>query len=69
MKFCIREWSENSVVLMTQSGHVLAYFSSVSDALDVCSQWYGSQAGELKCNVDVWYRENNIKKPASVAVA
>ncbi len=69
MKFCIREWSDTTVVLMTQSGHVLAYFSSVSDALDVCSQWYDSQAGELKYSVEVWYRENSIKKPALVAVA
>jgi len=56
MKFCIREWSENTVVLMTETGHVLSYFRSVNEALDACSQWYNSNAGELKHNVVVQYK-------------
>jgi len=56
MKFCIREWSENTIVLMTETGHVLSYFGSVSDALDACSQWYNNNSGELKHNVIVNYK-------------
>jgi len=58
MKFCIREWSENTVVLMTETGHVLSYFRSVNEALDACSQWYNSNTGELKHNVVVQYKHN-----------
>lgn len=56
MKFCIREWSENTVVLMTEAGHVLSYFRSVGEALDACSLWYNSNADELKYNVVVQYK-------------
>jgi len=56
MKFYIREWSENTVVLMTEAGHVLSYFGSVNEALDACSQWYNSNASELKHNVFVKYK-------------
>ncbi len=53
MKFCIRVWSENTVVLMTESGHVLSYFKSVSEALDACSQWYDCNTSELKHDVGI----------------
>jgi len=56
MKFCIREWSESTVVLMTEAGHVLSYFGSVNEALDACSQWYYSNDSELKHDVVVNYK-------------
>ena len=62
MKFCIKEWSENTVVLMTEAGHVLSYFRSVNEALDACSQWYNNNAGELKLNVAVQYRDQRLNK-------
>jgi len=61
MKFCIKEWSENTVVLMTEAGHVLSYFRSINEALDACSQWYSSNGGELKYSVAVQYK--NTKNP------
>jgi len=60
MKFCIREWNENTVVLMTEAGHVLSYFASVSEALDACSQWYFSNDTELKYNVVVNYKHKEV---------
>lgn len=69
MKFCIREWSENTVVLMTESGHVLSYFVSVSEALEACSQWYDSNASELKLNVCVQYRNTDYVSTNDSAVA
>jgi len=60
MKFCIREWSENTVVLMTEAGHVLSYFRSINEALDACSQWYDSNASELKYSVVVQHKEEVV---------
>ncbi|MCW9047861.1 MAG: hypothetical protein OQK46_07255 [Gammaproteobacteria bacterium] len=62
MKFCIREWSENTAVLMTEAGHVLSYFGSVNEALDACSQWYNINTSELKHNVCVLYRNPDYAK-------
>lgn len=67
MKFCIREWSENTVVLMTESGHVLSYFNSINEALDACSQWYSSNMSELKYSVAVQYREEKRSKRSNLA--
>lgn len=69
MQFCIREWSENTVVLMTEAGHVLSYFGSVNEALDACSLWYNSNANELKHNVCVQYRKSDYAKSFVSAVA
>lgn len=57
MKFYIREWSENTIVLMTESGHVLSYFSSVSEALNVCDEWYNSNINEQKYEVMIQYKQ------------
>ncbi|MCW8936131.1 MAG: hypothetical protein OQK98_15570 [Gammaproteobacteria bacterium] len=62
MKFCIREWSENTAVLMTEAGFVLSYFGSVNEALDACSQWYACNASELKHNVCVLYKNSDYAK-------
>ena len=59
MKFFIREWSESTVVLMTETGHVLSYFSSVSEALNACSEWYDVNLGEKKYEVTVQYKQNS----------
>jgi hypothetical protein len=69
MKFCIREWSENTVVLMTDSGHVLSYFNSINEALDACSQWYSNNVSELKYSVTVKYKEGKSNKQSYAAVA
>jgi len=57
MKFYIREWSDNTIVLMTETGHVLAYFSSIKDALTACSEWYDMNVSERKYEVTVQYRK------------
>lgn len=57
MKFYIREWSDNTIVLMTETGHVLSYFSSINEALHACSEWYGMNLGEKKYEVTVQYRK------------
>jgi len=69
MKFCIRVWSENTVVLMTEAGHVLSYFRSVSEALDACSQWYSCNSGELKHQVAVQYRQVDSDRNSVTALA
>jgi len=69
MKFWIREWSENTVVLMTEAGHVLSYFRSINEALDACSQWYNSNAGELKYSVAVQHKEDKTPKHIIQAAA
>lgn len=58
MKFFIREWSKKTIVLMTEAGHVLAYFSSINDALDACDQWYCKNTSEQRLNVTIQYRED-----------
>ena len=57
MKFYIREWSDSTIVLMTESGHVLSYFSSIKDALNACSEWYDVNVSEKKYEVTVQYRK------------
>lgn len=69
MKFCIREWSENTVVLMTEAGHVLSYFRSINEALDACSQWYNSNASELKYSVVVQHKEEVVSGRFASAAA
>ena len=59
MKFYIREWSKGTIVLMTEAGHVLSYFSSISEALDACSEWYSSNSNEEKYEVTVQYRQQD----------
>ncbi|RDH82816.1 MAG: hypothetical protein DIZ80_11125 [endosymbiont of Galathealinum brachiosum] len=69
MKFCIRVWSENTVVLMTEAGHVLSYFNSVKEALDACSQWYDCNASELKHNVAIQYKQVGLESSSVMAYA
>ena len=69
MKFCIRVWSENTVVLMTEAGHVLSYFKSVNEALDACSQWYDCNAGELKHHVAIQYKQASYEKNSTMVYA
>lgn len=67
MKFCIREWSNDTIVLMTESGHVLAYFVSIAEALSVCDEWYRSNRSEKKYEVMVQYKQSGSSY-ASVAL-
>lgn len=69
MRFFIREWSEQTIVLMTDSGHVLSYFASVSEALDVCSEWYNSNNNEQKLEVMVQYKRDNAAYGSVAALA
>jgi len=55
MKFFIRQWSEDTIVLMTEMGHVLAYFSSVTEAINVCNDWYKHNAEERQQSITVQY--------------
>ena len=57
MKFYIREWNDNTIVLMTEAGHVLSYFSSIKDALQVCSEWYEVNVTEKRYEVTVQCRK------------
>jgi len=59
MKFFIREWSDNTIVLMTETGHVLSYFSTINEALHACSEWYDVNLGEKKYEVTVQYRKSD----------
>ena len=69
MKFYIREWSEKTIVLMTDSGHVLSYFPSIGDALNACADWYSTNTSEQKYEVFVQYRNNNDDYASIAAVA
>jgi len=55
MKFFVREWSEDTIVLMTEMGHVLAYFSSTIEALKAYDEWYSYNGIEKKQDVTVQY--------------
>lgn len=61
MKFFIREWSEHTIVLMTEGGHVLAYFESIADALEACSEWYNCNENESRYEVNIQTRDSNIR--------
>ena len=69
MKFYIREWSEKTIVLMTENGHVLSYFSSISDALNACADWYNTNKTEQKYEVFVQYKHANADYSSIAAVA
>ena len=69
MKFYIREWSEKTIVLMTDSGHVLSYLASISDALNACADWYNTNTNEQKYEVFVQYRNNKDDYASIAAVA
>jgi len=69
MKFYIREWSEKTIVLMTENGHVLSYFSTISDALNACADWYNTNKTEQKYEVFVQYKQNNDDYASIAAVA
>lgn len=69
MKFYIREWSEQTIVLMTDSGHVLSYFSSISDALSACADWYSTHKNEQKYEVFVQYKQPDDNYASITAVA
>jgi len=69
MKFCISEWSEDTVVLMTDAGHVLSYFVSISEALEACSEWYNCNKSEMKYSVTIRYRLNKAESSSFAAVA
>jgi len=67
MRFYIREWSDDTIVLMTETGHVLSYFSTINDALHACSEWYDVNLSEKKYEVTVQYKKSaqvNASVPA-----
>lgn len=57
MKFYIKEWDDNTVSLMTEMGHVLAYFPSIFDALNACEEWYMYNNNEPKHEVKLHCRD------------
>jgi len=67
MKFFIREWSENTIVLMTETGNVLSYFTTVKDALNACEELYSSDSQEGKPEVNVHCRQSMNGHRSAVA--
>ncbi|VAW66068.1 hypothetical protein MNBD_GAMMA10-1218 [hydrothermal vent metagenome] len=67
MKFFIREWSENTIVLMTESGNVLSYFSNVEEALNACEKLYCGDLQEDKPEISVCYRQDVNDQGSAVA--
>ncbi len=57
MKFCIKEWSSETIVLMTENGNVLSYFNSIAEALDACAEWYNANSFEQKYEVAIQYKQ------------
>lgn len=53
MQFYIKEWDDETVSLMTEMGHVLAYFPSIYEALTACEEWYFANDNELKFDVKI----------------
>lgn len=60
MKFFIREWNVDTIVLMTEMGHVLAYFSSTIEALQACDEWYKLNGVEHRQSVTVEYLKSDM---------
>jgi hypothetical protein len=60
MKFYIKETSDHTATLMTEAGHVLAYFPSVIDALAACDQWYRVNATAPAHEVRVHCRNTGV---------
>jgi hypothetical protein len=54
MKFYIREWNEDTIVLITEMGHVLDYFSSTEEALKACDERYKFNAAEKRQEVTIY---------------
>lgn len=69
MKFFIREWSEKTIVLMTESGHVLSYFGSIAEALDACGDWYNSNINEKRYEVLIQYKQDDVNYSSVSAMA
>jgi len=69
MKFFIREWNENTIVLMTGDGHVLSYFPSISEALNACAEWYNCNEKETSYEVMVQYKQDKSDYSSITAMA
>ncbi len=53
---------------MTEGGHVLAYFHTIAEALDACSEWYSKNQQEQKYEVMIQYKQGKETR-SSVPVA
>ena len=53
MKFYIKSLATNNFTLMTDLGHVLGYFESITEALSTCNEWYLYNATEPRQHVEV----------------
>lgn len=67
MKFYIKEQDDNTVILMTEMGHVLGYYPSIYDALQLCDDWYRSNDREIKHEVLVHSRDTHLNPDLSIA--
>ncbi len=65
MKFYIKEWNDQTVSLMTEQGNVLAYFSSISEALAACNEWYMYNNNEPRHEVKI--HSNNLTQQYNMA--
>lgn len=66
MKFYIKQWSDQTVSLMTELGDVLAYFSSVQDAMQVCTAW--NLFNEKDACHEILLHDSNMIEPATTAL-
>jgi hypothetical protein len=67
MKFYIKQCNESTITLMTEAGYVLAYFSSVYEALVACEEWYFANAKEYKYEVMIDNKSRTIENQALYA--
>ena len=53
MKFTVNQHHSTSVSLLTDTGYMLGYFTSIDEALDTCNEWYSTNSREQKYDVKV----------------
>lgn len=68
MKFYVKTWSQNQVTLMTELGHVLGYYESISEALNTCNEWYMMNRQELKHQVNIQADDIELLCDSSTAI-
>lgn len=53
MKFYVKTWDKNNITLMTELGHVLGYYDSITEALNTCNEWYSYNSREPRQQVNI----------------
>ena len=68
MKFYVKAFEQDRVSLMTELGHVLAYYDSVAEALNTCNEWYLHNDREPRQQVKIQSADFEILCDSSVNV-